>query len=285
MVLFVSRGHTVKLTDASRLSLREALREILQRKDTRVIYYATDNSVYEVEVSSRGRAGCVARLHDGTMLYGPICLQRLAQYLDTKEGVIEIAQLDAERVRTDLLTVPQSLLPLGVRDIERLISQPAAQPQSLASRAQTAAGHPAPAVAPPAPIPAPGPAAAVATPPPAAVQDYVNMLSRRGIRVVDSFNVLSAAAVAVAGKEVSAAGATRPCLDLVSDLVVLRGRVLMDCLSAGKRLLAHMDAAAGKLELLYSEGESVYAGLRAVEKAIDMKPDEVRVFVLEAVKG
>jgi len=105
LVLFVSRGHTVKLTDVSRLSLREALMEILQRKDTRLIYY-----------------GCVARLHDGTMLYGPICLQRLAQYLDTKEGVIEIAQLDAERVHTDLLTVPQSLLPLGVHDIERLIS-------------------------------------------------------------------------------------------------------------------------------------------------------------------
>ncbi len=281
MVLFVSRGHTVKLTDASRLPLREALREVLQRRDMRLIYYATDNSVYEVEVSSRGRAGCVARLRDGTMLYGPICLQRLAQYLDAREGVIEIVQLDAERVRTDLLTVPQSLLPLGVRDIERLISQP------TASRTRTAAGPAAPAAAPPAPIPAPGPAAAaaVATPPPAAVQDYVNMLSRRGIRIVDGFNVLSAAAVAAAGKEVSAAGAARPCLDLVSDLVVLRGRVLMDCLSAGKRLLAHIDAAAGKLELLYSEGENVYSGLRAVEKALGMKPDEVRVFMLEAVKS
>ncbi len=296
-LMYVSRGHTVKLTDASRLPLDEAIRELLRMGDARLVYYAPDGSVYELEVSSRGRAGCVAQLPGGRVLYGTECLQSLAKHLHTRQGVIELVELDAQRVRTDFITLPQSLLPMGVEEVRRLIgeAQPARQqpqqPRAAAPAAQAAPAPAAPAAATAQPAAAPAQLAAVPAAPAPGVagaptvseqlRGYLNSFERRGLRPGDSFNLLAAAAVAVSGREVEAQGAARPCLDIVSDLLVLRGRAVVDCRGDGARIVVLLDTARGRVEALLQRGDREATGLPALEEAARLRPDAVKVFLQE----
>ena len=300
-LMYVSRGHTVKLTDASRLPLDEAIRELLRMGDARLVYYAPDGSVYELEVSSRGRAGCVAQLPGGRVLYGTECLQSLAKHLHSRQGVIELVELDAQRVRTDFITLPQSLLPMGVEEVRRLIGEaqparqqpqaaapaaPSPQPRQAAATAAPAAAAPpaaqAAAPAQPAPVPAP-PAPGVAGAPTVSEQlrAYLSSFERRGLRPSDSFNILAAAAVAVSGREVEAQGTARPCLDIVSDLLVLRGRAVVDCRGDGARIVVLLDTARGRVEALLQRGDREATGLPALEEAARLRPDAVKVFLQE----
>jgi hypothetical protein len=271
--LFVSRGRTVRLTTVSDLPLREALRELIELGDARLVYYAPDGSVYQVEVSKRGRAGCVAQLRGGRVLYTTQCLRELAKYLDTQEGVVELIELDAARVRTDLLSLPQSILPMGVRDVEALTGGAAG------------GGEEKPAAAPAAPPEAPTPAPVALAAAPGTVQQvlqqHLTLLARRGMRLSDTFNVLAAGVVAVAGKEVAAQDAARPCLDIVADIAMLRGRALIDCRSRDERIIVLLDSARGKMEALYTHGDATYTGLPAMERAAQLRPSEVRVFLKE----
>jgi len=278
--LFVSRGRTVKLTNVSDLPLPEAIRELIKLGDARLVYYAPDGSVFQVETSRRGRAGCVAQMKDGRVLYGTQCLRELARHLSSTEGVVELIELDAARVRTDLLSLPQSILPMGVKDVERLAAGGAgAEPRAV----------PAPAAAEARPGEEPAPPAASA---PAAVavplagvqqvlQQHLALLSRRGLRLGDVFNVLAAGVVAVAGKEVAAQGAARPCLDIVADIAMLRGRALVDCKAGNERVTVLLDPVRGRVEALYSSGDYVYTGIHALERAAQLRPLEVRVFLKE----
>jgi len=278
-VSFVSRGHTVKLKNVSELPLGEALRELISLGDARLVFYAPDGSVFQVEVSSRGRAGCVAQLRGGRVLYGTQCLRELAKHLSSKEGVVELIELDAARVRTDLLSLPQSILPMGVRDVEKLASGGAEaapaprQPTTPAPppAAREAAAPRAPLVLEEAPL--------AARP---AIQQHLALLSRRGMRPGNVFNVLAAAVVAVEGKEVAAQGAARPCLDIVADIALLRGRALIDCRAGDERVLVLLDPSRGRVEALYSGGgDNVYTGIPALERAAQLRPVEVKVFLRE----
>jgi len=295
-LMYVSRGHTVKLTDASRLPLGEAIRELLRMGDARLVFYAPDGSVYELEVSSRGRAGCVAQLPGGRVLYGTECLQSLAKHLRSQQGVIELIELDAQRVRTDFITLPQSLLPMGVEEVRRLVGggqaapqpqQPAPRPQPApAERGAAAAAAPAAAPQPPAaaqPVQLPAPAPGVAGAPTVSQQlrAYLDSFERRGLRPRDSFNILAAAAVAVSGREVEAQGTARPCLDIVSDILVLRGRAVVDCRGDGARVVVLLDTARGRVEALLQRGDREATGLSALEEAARIRPDAVKVFLQE----
>jgi len=274
--LFASRGRTVKLTNVSELPLADALRELARLGDARLVYYAPDGTVFQVETSRRGRAGCVAQTSGGRVIYGPQCLRELAKHLSSSEGVVELIELDAARVRTDLLSLPQSILPMGVRDVERLAA-------GKAPEAGPAAAPPAAMTQPPrsAPQAAPVAVAPVATRVQQALRQHLALLARRGLRLSDAFNVLAAGVVAVAGKEVAAQGAARPCLDIVADIAALRGRALVDCKADGERLTVLLDPLRGRVEALYSRGDDLHTGLTALEKAAQLRPLEVKVFLKE----
>ena len=269
----------MKLTNVFDFPLADALRELLRLGDARLVYYAPDGSVYQIEVSRRGRAGCVAQLRGGRVLYASQCLSEFAKHLNSKDGVVELIELDAARVRTDLLSVPQSILPMGVKDIEGLLGGGATGAQEAATgaaEARAAAATPAPAPSPPSPV-----ITAAPTTLQQVLQQHLSLLARRGMRLGDTFNVLAAGVIAVAGKEVAAQGAARPCLDIVSDIAMLRGRALIDCRAGEERIIVLLDPLRGRVEVLYTHGDAAYTGLPAMEKAAGLRPTEVKVFLRE----
>ena len=302
--MFPSRGHTVKLTDASKLPLVEALREALSLGDARVVYYAPDNSIFYIEVERRGRAGCIALLKGVQRLEGPLCLEELRRRLPGNQGTIELIQLDPERVRTDFLTYITALLPQGRRDIERLIAEAGgaapsqqAPPQPPAAAApQQPAAQPAtpPAATPqqpgtlPAAAPA-GPSAAAAAPLPAAgattattaaVAGFRATLQGLGLRVGEHFDPLAAAVVVSAGREVEAATPGRSCLEILADIGLLARNVLVDCRGDGARVLAYVDSSKKTMQLLYLDDEGPAAvGEDAIPGASKLTGRIVRVFV------
>lgn len=193
---------------------------------------------------------------------------------------MELIELDAARVRTDLLGTPQSILPMGVKDIERLLggapeAREAAPAATEARAAPTAAAAPAPSP-PPSPVIAAAPGTLQQV-----LQQHLALLARRGMRLGDTFNVLAAGVIAVAGKEVAAQGAARPCLDIVSDIAMLRGRALIDCRAGEERIIVLLDPLRGRVEALYTHGDAAYTGLQAMEKAAGLRPTEVKVFLRE----
>ncbi len=113
--MFISRGRSLKIKSTRDLPVAEALREALDIGDARVSLYAADGSRIYVEVSSEGRAGCVAETPKG-VVEGPECLH-LFWEAGEKGGVVEVIQLTPEQTKLDLDSRPDSLLPRGVEDL------------------------------------------------------------------------------------------------------------------------------------------------------------------------
>ena len=155
--MFISRGRSLKIKSTSDLPVAEALREALDIGDARVSLYAADGSRIHVEVSSEGRAGCVAETPKG-VVEGPECLH-LFWKAGEKGGVVEVIQLTPEQTRLDLDSRPDSLLPRGVEDLAP--TRPRQQQEAMtATIAATETTTPSPTQ----PIPLPAPTEATARP-------------------------------------------------------------------------------------------------------------------------
>ncbi len=114
--MFISRGRSVKIRSTRDLPVAEALQEALSLGDARVSLYAPDGSRIHVEVSSDGRAGCIAETGRG-LVEGPDCLQLFWEASEKEGGVVEVVQLTPEQTGLDLDSRPSSLIPGGSKSL------------------------------------------------------------------------------------------------------------------------------------------------------------------------
>lgn len=140
--MFISRGRSVRIRSTRDLPVAEALQEALSLRDARVTLYAPDGSRIHVEVSSDGRAGCIAETGKG-LVEGLDCLRLLWEASGKENGVVEVIQLTPEQTRLDLDSRPSSLIPGGPESLAPATTSPTAPATRTApASAQPAATEP-----------------------------------------------------------------------------------------------------------------------------------------------
>jgi hypothetical protein len=266
--LYTTIGRVLRVSDASRFPLTTAILWALRLGDARVVYRAPDGRIFQLDLARDGRAGCIA-VGRG-MLQGRDCLRELTRFLSVRSGTMEIVQLTPQLVNIDLKSWPQSVIPGGVAEVRRLLTptSPATPPAPSAS--QQATPQPQPAV-PPRPQP---PAVARPTPSRVAVK------LPPGYQLVETFNPLAAAAIAVKGEKLSAHVAGRTCTDSIVDtLPAILGRAYIVCHSDNGSL--HVIVEGKRVVAIYeSKGDGqLFTGMEALEKAASEEAREARVYI------
>jgi len=278
--LFVTRGYTLRLVDASRLPLRNAIVETIKLGYARLVYYAPHGFTFYLEVSRDGKAGCIAVRSRGMPLYGQQCLQELAKFLDAKQGTIEIIKLSDDRVRIDFQAAPSSIIPGGVAAVAQLVGLHSQQTGPPAAQAtQTRQVRPMG----PARVQQPAtPQLRLATMHSPASSMYAAIVRRRGFEIGDIFNILAASAIALRGQEIGVRTAGRTCIDILDELLTVNARLYMMCRGEHGELHVYSDPSPRRIELLLISGEETLVGERALEGAARLQAEEVRVYVEQA---
>jgi hypothetical protein len=122
--MFLSRGNIVEVVKADAKTLRNVLKEYISKGLTgRISYRNTGKGVYISIESINGKIVACRGVAMGALYEGVECCDIVVEYLDTLEGVIEVAELTANAISQDIeffpfskididTTLHQQLLPL-----------------------------------------------------------------------------------------------------------------------------------------------------------------------------
>ncbi len=107
--MFLSRGRTIAIHDPWRNSLREVLREhMLSRFTGRIISYARKYDAYIEILRGEAIGLIVVEKERGNIYYGDKAVDYINRLLDVREGMIEVIELDENKVNIDLNAEPSA---------------------------------------------------------------------------------------------------------------------------------------------------------------------------------
>ncbi|KSW12444.1 hypothetical protein CF15_06890 [Pyrodictium occultum] len=278
--MFVSRGRTRGFIQLGPSTLREAIAEALGglgKEGLRLVYYTPEGLQVYLEASPSLLA-CIAAAPGGAVAAGEECLELLARRADDRRGVVEIIELTEHQVAVDAEERPEAVVPGGLERLRAVLAG--------VGRGEGAGGpQPAPGEAAARPAeqeagPAAGPGEAVEAAGEEDLEELMEMLRVRGLRLSDTFNVLALAALSSRGRAVEVRAGDKPCMDIVDDALALHTRVAVVCRGGGGTLYVYADPGAGRLEAYYmDDGGGALLGAEALRRAGRLVPREVRVYV------
>ncbi len=294
--MFISRGRTVALYDASRRSLAEVLKDH-NIPYSRVIYHAADGSTYSIEYDAGDIKACIMVTRGGSIVQGDPCLLRLAELLHQRTGMIEVLELTPSQVKVDLDYNPHSLVSDRVKRsfMERVKAKPPSPPSTTA--------------APPTPRRVERKEAATAQPPRATEKPMlvergvvartelreveetrepvgpslkpIEVIEATGLNISDSFDFNLAARVMIEGSEVPAEGVeAESCLDIVTKILPLTATLYLYCSDGTNTLRMIVNTGKSVIHAMTEREGKVSFGVKALEDAKAIKASRIKLYLL-----
>ena len=260
-MVYPSRGRRLWSGEASRISFVDALRELLRLGNGRLVYRVPDGSLFMLEVSDDGRAGCLADL-GGRHVRGEECITELARRVLQRRGTIEIVELTRAETTLDFGAEPATLLAKGVEAIKDLIE--------LLAPTLEAPAPSAPATSPaPAPTPSPAPA-------PAAIEEKLRALRN----ISEDYNPLSVMAIVAKGDRIMFDKPETTCADIAAEILqVPNVRATIFCQSTGEKLTILIEKNSVR-PLLERDDGTVMLGRDAAARAATIPATKALVYIM-----
>jgi len=260
-LVYPSRGRRLWSGEAARISFVDALRELLRLGNGRLVYQSPDGSLFMLEVSDDGRAGCLADI-GGRSVRGEECITELARRVLQRRGSLELIELTRAEATLDFGAEPATLLSKGVEAIRDLIELLA---PTLGAPAEAVAEAPAPA--PPSPTPAPAPAV---------IEEKLRALRN----ISESYNPLSVMAIVAKGDRIVFNKPETTCADIAAEILqVPNVRATVFCESGEEKLTILIENNSVK-PLLEREDGTILLGRDAAARAAAIPAAKAVVYIV-----
>ncbi len=288
--MFISRGRTVAIHDASRTPLTRLMVSPGVRHG-RLVYRAPDGSILELEYLDGKPVACLLTTPHGAEIRGDACVHRLLGLLGERRGLIEVIELTPEQVRVDLDYMPSARLSQRAATtlLERLQAprpaRPAAPVRAAPARAPPRQPTPrAPERVQPTQPPPPRPP----TPRPPVEARHVeeeavrieSMLGSSGIRVSDFFDFNMAAYLVLRGSEVPVTGEAGTCLEIVAKILPPSVPTYLYCSDDNSTLRLLVDPERRSLYAMLERQGRLFFGVKALRESETVKPVRARLYIL-----
>ena len=263
-MVYPSRGRRLWSGEATRISFVDALRELLKLGNGRLVYRVPDGSIFMLEVSDDGRAGCLAE-SGGRYIRGEECITELARRVLQRRGTIEIVELTRAETTLDFGAEPATLLAKGVEAIKDLIELLAPTLET----SPTAAPAPPPAAPSAAPAPLPSPA-------PPMVEEKLRALRN----ISEDYNPLSVMAIVARGDRIVFDKPETTCADIAAEILQVPDvRATIFCQSGGEKLTILIEKGGVK-PLLEREDGTILLGRDAAMRAAVIPAAKAIVYIV-----
>ncbi len=261
-MVYPSRGRRLWSGEASRISFVDALRELLRLGNGRLVYRVPDGSLFMLEVSDDGRAGCLADL-GGRYARGEECITELARRVLQRRGTIEIVELTRAETTLDFGAEPATLLAKGVEAIKDLIELLA---PTLEAPVQSAS-----ATSPAAPAPTLSPA-----PAPAVIEEKLRALRN----ISEDYNPLSVMAIVARGDRIMFDKPETTCADIAAEILqVPNVRATIFCQDSREKLTILIEKNSVR-PLLERDDGTIMLGRDAAARAATIPATKALVYIM-----